>query len=351
MISNEIKKRYNAFWDRTSYERCTLFISQRIKRNSVMEGASVTEKWTDLQRRTLAAKESYTNIKYYAEGFPTIFTNFGPGNMAACIGGDFVLAESTIWFDRNPIIKDWLKVPKLKLNEDSDMWKLMIGLTEMLCKNSNGEYYTSMADIGGSLDVVASLRGSEELLYDIIDYPDEIKKIHHKVENLWKITYNKLHNLTSSYQNGMTSWMPIWCEKRYYPLQCDFCAMISPEMFKEFVRPNLAAQTEWLDHSIYHLDGPTAVCHLDHLLDIPALDAIQWSPGDGRMPIYDESYFDMYNKIARSGKGLVLFSVPLSKLENVLKNISTKGLYVNMSVENEKEAQEAIRIAQSYGVK
>ena len=59
----------------------------------------------------------------------------------------------------------------------------------------------------------------------------------------------------------------------------------------------------------------------------------------------------MYNKIAKSGKGLVLFSIPLSKLENVLKNISTKGLYINMGVENEKEAEEAIKIANSYGVK
>ncbi len=351
MISNEIKKRYNAFWDRTSYERCTLFIARRVKRGSVMEGASVTEKWTDIDRRTLSAKETYDNIKYYAEGFPSVFTNFGPGSMAPCIGGDFVLAESTIWFDRNPIIKNWSEVPELRLYEDSEMWKLTMNLTESLCRNSQGKYYTSMADIGGSLDVVASLRGSEELLYDLIDYPGEVKKVHNKVEEIWKNVYSKLYKVTSSYQDGMTSWMPIWCKDRYYPLQCDFCAMISPDMFKEFVRPNLAAQADWLDHSIYHLDGPNAVCHLDYLLDIPSLDAIQWSPGDGRMPIYDESYFDMYNKIARSGKGLVLFSVPFSKLENVLKNISTKGLYINMGVDSDEEAEEAIKIAKSYGIK
>jgi hypothetical protein len=59
----------------------------------------------------------------------------------------------------------------------------------------------------------------------------------------------------------------------------------------------------------------------------------------------------MYNKISRSGKGLVLFSVPLTELENVLKNISTKGLFITMQVSDEKEALEAIKIAKSYGVK
>ncbi|HOR90476.1 MAG TPA: hypothetical protein PK761_08460 [Clostridia bacterium] len=351
MLSNEAKKRYKAFWDRTAYERCVLFISERIGKGVVMQGASPEDKWTDLERRTRDAQESYVNFKYYAEGFSTVFTNFGPGSMAACIGGDFELAPSTIWFDRNPIIKDWSEVPELKLYEDSLMWQLMTGLTEMLCKASKCTYFTSMADIGGSMDILSSLRGAEQLLCDLIDYPEEVKKVNERIEELWKIVYSKLYAITSRYQNGMTSWMPIYCEKRYYPLQCDFCAMISPDMFLEFVKPNLSAQAEWLDHSIYHLDGMDAVRHLDHLLDIPAIDAIQWSAGAGKPPLYDECFFDMYNKISRSGKGLVLFSVPLTELENVLKNISTKGLFITMQVSDEKEALEAIKIAKSYGVK
>jgi 5-methyltetrahydrofolate--homocysteine methyltransferase len=351
MISNEIKKRYNAFWDRTSYERCILFLSRRLKSGTVMEGVSVKDKWTDIERRTRAAAENCEITKYYAEGFPTIFTNFGPGCMSACIGGDFVLAESTIWFDRNPIITNWEKVPKILFDDNSEMWKLTYELTKMLGKESLGRYHTSISDIGGSLDIVASLRGTLELLYDLVDYPEQVKKVHLVVEEIWKEVYTLLYNESIKYQEGMTSWMPIWCKKRYYPLQCDFCAMISPDMFDEFVKPSLVSQTEWLDHSIYHLDGPGEVCHLDSLLDIQRLDAIQWTPGDGRRPISDEFYFDMYNKILRSGKGLVLFSVPLSGLENLLKNISTKGLYINMSVESDEEAEYAIKIAQSYGVK
>ena len=351
MLSNEAKKRYQAFWDRTSYERCTMYIFRKIKEDVVMQGASLEDKWINLEKRTQEAQELYVNYKYYAEGFPTYNTNLGPGSMAACIGGDFELAPRTIWFDRNPIIKDWSEVPELKIYEDSEMWQIITGLTEMLCKASQGRYYTSMTDIGGPLDIIASLRGTEQLLYDLIDYPDDVKKVNQRIEELWKIMYNKLYAITSRYQNGMTSWMPIYCEKRDYPLQCDFCAMISPDMFLEFVRPNLAAQTEWLDHSIYHLDGMDALRHLDYILDIPTLDAIQWSAGAGKPALYDEYFFDLYNKISRSGKGLMLYYIPITELENVLKNISTKGLFITMLVEEEKEALEAIKIAESYGVK
>ena len=123
MLSNEIKKRYNAFWDRTAYERCVMFMASRKIRDSIMTGASVKDKWTDLERRTLAAKESFDNIEYFAEGFPTVFTNFGPGSMAACVGGGFVLGDSTIWFESDPVIKDWDQISKIEFVDDKDVYK------------------------------------------------------------------------------------------------------------------------------------------------------------------------------------------------------------------------------------
>lgn len=42
---------------------------------------------------------------------------------------------------------------------------------------------------------------------------------------------------------------------RVAKLQCDFSAMISPDMFKEFVLPYLKKQCDYLDYSLCHLDG------------------------------------------------------------------------------------------------
>lgn len=352
MLSEQIKKRYGAFWDNDAYERCVLYITQRIRKNTIMAGVISPEKWTDIDLRTRSAVETYTNVDYYAEGLASIFTNFGPGCMAACIGGNYVLAESTVWFDTDPIIKDWDKIPEIRLYEDSEMWKMTKEFTEKLCKASNGKYMTSLSDIGGSLDILSSLRGAQTLLYDLYDHPDEVKALHNKVEVIWKDVYNRLYRITNRYQEGMTSWMPIWCKDRYYPLQCDFCAMISPDMFNEFVRPHLVAQTEFLDHAIYHLDGPGEVPHLDHILSIPRLNAIQWTAGTGKETLDNECYYDMYNRILKAGKGLVLFGIPLNSLEKLMNClVSTKGLFISLNVTDEKEADEAIRIAKCAGVK
>jgi len=55
-------------------------------------------------------------------------------------------------------------------------------------------------------------------------------------------------------------------------------------MFKEFVFPYLQEQCSRLGFTLYHLIGPEAIRHLDQLLKIPELTAIQWVPGAGNPP-------------------------------------------------------------------
>ena len=57
----------------------------------------------------------------------------------------------------------------------------------MLGKESLGRYHTSISDMRIS-DIVASLRGTLELLYDLVDYPEQVK-VHLEVEEIWKEVY------------------------------------------------------------------------------------------------------------------------------------------------------------------
>ena len=113
-----------------------------------------------------------------------------------------------------------------------------------------------ITDLGGNLDIAASLRGTQNLLFDLTDYPERVKNVTAKVNELWFRYYEELAGIIQKYARGTSSWMNIWCPGRWYPLQCDFSAMISPEMFEELAAPYLAEQCRRLDHSIFHLDGP-----------------------------------------------------------------------------------------------
>ena len=371
MLTDQLKKKYNAFWEHESIDRCLMYVEvgdgNMLAYNSInaeqdekfanmspeeREAAELKRNWTDIDYRVKLEGLRTSATKYYGDAFPSVFTNFGPGSLSACIGGGFDLAPNTIWFDCNPAIQDWGNLPKIELDRDSEMWKLQDAFTRQLCEKGKGKYYTSIADIGGSLDIIASLRGSQTLLYDMYDHHDDVAQLLERIKPMWIDAYNHLTDIIFANRDGMTSWQPLWCKDRYYPLQCDFSAMISPDMFDDLVLPDLKWQSEFLDHSIYHLDGPGELPHLDSILSLPKLDAIQWVPGSGLPDVLSEEWDELYDKIQAAGKNLVLFGGEPDGLERCLKRLkSTKGVFIWMCPSENKRAEEIVAFADSIGVK
>jgi len=353
MITNEQKQRYSAFWNHNLSGGCLLFATKAANWDDAEDVFGIAEtpewvqnRWLDIDARWKNEIYRMEHETFYADAFPTTFANFGPGSLAACIGGSFECARDTVWFDTDPIIKDFKNLPKIELDTNSEMWKLCEELTQTFCERSDGKYFTSMADVGGGLDIMASLRGTNELLYDLYDTPDEIKALIGRIREYWKAKFTHLYNISQKYQSGMTSWMPIWCEKRYYPLQADFAAMISPDMFEEFAMPDLKEQTEFLDHSVFHLDGPNMIPHLDHLLSLPRLDAIQWSAGAGNSDELDECYFEMYQKIQKAGKNVVIFcGADVERIEKLLKALNPNQLFISAGANDEYTVNAIVELA------
>jgi len=96
--------------------------------------------------------------------------------------------------------------------------------------------------------------------------------------------------------------------------------------------------SDWLDGSIYHFDGPGALQHLDRLLTIDGLHAIQWTPGTGNPE--GLAWLDLYKQIQAGGKGVVV-SLKYDEVETAVKELSPEGLFIMTSAES-PEAAEAL---------
>lgn len=344
-LSAEQKFRYNAFWDRKDAGRACMFITAWDGGEHFPEPETVEDQWENVPRRIENTLYDIGHTRYFAEGYPSVFTNFGPGALTACIGGTHKLSPYTVWFENRQVIEDWENVPALSILPESRMYRMIEEMTAGLLSHKD-KLITSIMDIGGTMDIVAALRGSENLLYDLYDYPEEIKAFIKKLELLWKEYFLTYSARLIREQGCMTSWQPVWSDRSFYPLQCDFSAMISPEMFGEFILPDLRFQTEYMERSIYHWDGPGEIPHLDQLLSLPRLNAIQWTSGDGNPPLEDPCWYDLYRRIQAAGKGLILLGISPEGFEKVAQNISEKGLFVTMNVRDGQEAQEVIRSAE-----
>ncbi len=80
MLTEKYKKKYSAFWAHSAIDRCLLFIEEEQPQT---EKLTPEQRWLDLDGRLARVNTQVDNPRYYGDGFATIFTDFGPGSLAA----------------------------------------------------------------------------------------------------------------------------------------------------------------------------------------------------------------------------------------------------------------------------
>ena len=354
ILTEDVRRRYNAFWEHEGYGRAVMSVTYTTPELAALDPEfTVGDDWTNLPRRLAWTKERMRLIGRVGDSVPSVFTNFGPGAFSACIGGTFSCDPKTVWFENEPVITDWeggAAERAVAFDPNAPMTRLIDDYITMLLEAGQGKFYTSLPDIGGTYDIIAALRGTQELLMDMLFYPEEIKAFNRHLQPMIRDYFLSISRRLMEAQGGFTSWMPIYSPVPYFPLQCDYSVMISPDMFGEFIRPDLEYQTSYMEHSVYHQDGVGQLAHTDHLLAIPRLSAIQWVPGAGKADPTDPMWFDHYRKIRAAGKSIVLFCFKPEGVERLLRSVSTKGLMVHIHCSCREEAEELVRIADEIGI-
>lgn len=191
------------------------------------------------------------------------------------------------------------------------------------------------------MDVLASLRTTEQLLEDIIVEPELVSRASLHILKLWHESYDELSSImTSEGQTGTSSWVSPYSPGRWYPVQCEFAAMLSKKQFDRFVIPLIIAQSECLDHTLYYLDGAEHLPHLDLLLGVEKLGGIAWCSGPGQPGMNDPYWRPFYDKVQRAGKRQVINGIGARDIQSFLEGMSSEGVLVDTSCESEEEAAE-----------
>ncbi len=125
----------------------------------------------------------------------------------------------------------------------------------------------------------------------------------------------------------MTNWSGIVSAKKWYVPSNDFSCMISEALFDEVFLPGIAEECRFFEASIYHLDGPNALRHLDRLLAIPELNAIQWVYGAGNGRVSD--WMPVYKKVQAAGKGFQLHPEP-DELDLIFSELRPEGVWLEI---------------------
>jgi hypothetical protein len=127
---------------------------------------------------------------------------------------------------------------------------------------------------------------------------------------------------------------------------CDFAALISPRHFQEFALPILQREVQSMTHNVFHLDGKGVARHLDAILSVPEVHAIQWVQGVGDdLPIMQ--WVPFITEIQARGVPVI---VDLSKgeLEGFMAAMEPEGLFLWVATETEEEELELLKRVETW---
>lgn len=343
---DKAKERLEALWEREVIDRCCV-AAWAPREGCVCPAEDPPESEADLFKYYLDGEwllerhlKQFANTFYGGESFPCIWPNFGTAGHAKYMkGSKYHFAKDTIWYEA--VIGDYGKNP---LEYDPQgILALEQKTLAYLAAQGMGKFFVAMPDNAGILDALAHLRGTDNLLFDLIDEPEGVKNACRIIMAAFRQSCNELYDILKPNNEGGSThgWMYTWSQGRHAHLQVDFSVMISPEMYEEFALPELAELTEWFDYSTYHLDGREQVRHLEMILSLKGLNMIQWTPVAGQPPTSD--FLPVLQKIQKAGKGLVLFP-RIWEIEKLMSGLSSRGLYLIVKdIASEAEAREIVK--------
>ncbi len=309
--------------------------------------AEITDWFTNPDHILRRINRQVDSLFWGGEAFPIVFpvSSRMVAIMAAYLGCPYRLLgpAGTAWAD--PVLTDWEQRPTYQFDPDSPWWRLTRQLLEAGARIAKNRFYVGIPDLNGPSQILALLRGSQELALDLMDHPGVVRAALEELNDTWYRYWQACHGVIHQYIGGYHNWIQLRTDIPYTDLQCDFSIMISPKMFNEHFLPALEQQTRWVERTIYHLDGPGAIRHLDALLALPRLTGIQWIQGEGAAPT--SQWLPLLRRIQAGGKLLQVYCKDW-EVETLVRELEPEGLLMITSTDSEEQARELLQKAPGW---
>jgi 5-methyltetrahydrofolate--homocysteine methyltransferase len=223
----------------------------------------------------------------------------------------------------------------MKFDPENPWFKKHLKLVQDCAKLVGDDFLVAMPDLMENMDVLASMRGTMDLLTDILTEPEMLEDCLTRLDELYYEYYDRFYDAIVQEGGNAYTVFQVWGPGKTTKVQCDLSSMFSTDSFRQFVVPYLRSQAKKADNVLFHLDGPDMIRHLDAVLEIDEIDVIQWVSGktnpDGTFPQWDE----IYEKTLRTGKSIFVyvdsgeFEDWIRNADRIVKKFGSHSLYLH----------------------
>ena len=350
---DDAAERWSALWEgRCQGRPCIAVTAPRATRQGtarpVPPARDAEAHWLDPAHVIPGMLNVFEDTFWGGEAYPSPF--FLGGWVTMDCGGGFTFPAdlSTIWF--NEIEVNLESPPAFGFNPANPWVRKYEALHRvgMEAAGDDGFLMGQIIALPGN-DVLSMLMGTEPFLTALIDHPAWMKAALRQLAEQHAQTtdyFFALTRRTCRYWYGIAGWAPCWAPEPFVAAQSDVSCMLSPDMFAEFILPELDLLGARFGRLWYHLDGPDARVHLPALLARDYLRVVQFVPGAGQPP-NGPVWLDTYRQIQAAGR-VVWVALPPENIEPLVRALDPGRLCFQTWTDTEREARELLAAAERW---
>ena len=298
---------------------------------------SLREQWMDTEHLVARTVAGVMNSDYVGDALPNAYPNLGPEIFSAYFGCELEYSETTSW--AIPNLHDWADAGKVTFSAENYYYRKIMEMTDALLEAGKGKFYVGNTDMHPGADAIAAFRDPLRLNYDMIEAVEPLKAMLRYTNDVYFQVMDLFYDKFAAAQGAFSTWPGIVSTKRWYVPSNDFSCMISKEMFDEVFLPGVIEECRHMEANVYHLDGPGALQHLDSLLAIKELNAIQWVYGAGNGRASD--WMPVYKRCQAAGKGLQI-NLELDEIDLFMRELKPNGLWLAIHNVPDRETADAV---------
>ena len=291
--------------------------------------ATLRERWLDVDFQVECALTNLEISPCLGDTVPSYLPNVGPDLTSTLFGAELIFGENTSWCQHTvPELSDWERFIATSPDFNNVYWQKIDAMITRAADRFEGRYYVAMPDLHGSFDILAGVRGPENVCLDLMDDPELVRRASLHASHAYVEAYRRLYQRLTALGQPSTTWCSYLHTGPAYIPSCDFWCLVSKEVGQEFIRPTIELEMAPLERSIFHLDGPQALQHLDTMLRLPGLNAVQWVFGAGHGPA--AKWTDVYRRCLAAGKALQILADDPADALTVLRELGPDGLWLTI---------------------
>lgn len=203
--------------------------------------------------------------------------------LEAMLGCRVQIGNESVWAEEGGF--EYANLGRIDFSDGNPWRRKYLEFVTLLRERFGSRIPVGQPILRGPSDMIAALRGSSEMIFDLYDHPQDFQRLAESCTEFSIGLVRAQHAITGPFAGGfLIEQLGLWAPDRLARLQEDSSALFSPDLYTSLLQPHDRRMAEAFPYSAIHLHS-SSLFLLDRILEVESLRCIQINKDVGNTAI------------------------------------------------------------------